>query len=130
MDKVKILVIDDEKEILTLVKRRLELEGYEVHTAGNGDEGLKRAKTLKPNLIICDVMMPEKDGFEVLREIRQDKTQNTIFVMLTAVDDFDKIKKAYDDEANFYVTKPVNLATLSKNVRILLNLAKGRSDCQ
>jgi DNA-binding response OmpR family regulator len=124
MDKLKILIIDDEKDFVEILRERIELEGYEVLTAHDGEEGLKKAQKQKPDLIICDVRMPKKDGFEVLKALKQDKGFHTPFIMLTAVDDFDKIKEAYEDKANFYVTKPVDLARLLNNVRIVLNLSK------
>ena len=66
MDKTKILIIDDEKDLLDLLKEKLELEGYEVVTASDGEEGLISAQVCEPDLIICDIKMPKKDGFEVL----------------------------------------------------------------
>ena len=126
MDKTKILVIDDEKELLDLLKEKLELEGYEVVTAGNGEEGLISAQVCEPDLIICDIKMPKKDGFEVLKELKQRANFRAPFIMLTVVDDYDKIKKAYEEEADFYITKPVELYKLSKNIKILLNLAQSK----
>lgn len=128
MHNSKILVIDDEKDFLDLIYERLKLEGYHVITAFDGEDGLHKAKTWHPDLIICDVKMPRKDGFEVLKSLRQEPSFRVPFIMLTVVDDFDKIKKAYDEEADFYVTKPVELANLSKNIRILLNLSKTRKE--
>lgn len=126
MDKTKILVIDDEKDLLDLLKEKLELEGYEVVTAGDGEEGLISAQVCEPDLIICDIKMPKKDGFEVLKELKQRANFRAPFIMLTVVDDFDKIKKAYEEEADFYITKPVELYKLSKNIKILLNLAQSK----
>ena len=128
MDRDKILIIDDEQGFLDLVSERLELEGYDVATAFDGENGIQKAKTWHPDLIICDVKMPKKDGFEVLKNLRHEKNMRVPFVMMTLVDDFEKIKKAYDEEADFYVTKPVELARLSKNIRILLNLSQTRKE--
>ena len=126
MGKTKILVIDDEKDLLDLLKEKLELEGYEVVTAGDGEEGLISAQVCAPDLIICDIKMPKKDGFEVLKELKQHANFRAPFIMLTVVDDFDKIKEAYEDKADFYITKPVELHKLSKNIKILLNLAQSK----
>lgn len=128
MYRNKILIIDDEQDFLDLVGERLKLEGYDVATAFDGENGLQKAKTWHPDLIICDVKMPKKDGFEVLKNLRHETNIRVPFVMLTVVDDFEKIKKAYDEEADFYVTKPVELASLSKNIRILLNLSQTRKE--
>jgi len=124
MDKAKILVIDDEQGFLDLMTEQLELGGYEVTTALNGESAIKKARRVKPDIVICDVRMPKKDGFEVLRELRKAEDFQAPFIMLTALDDFDKIKEAYKDEADFYVTKPVRFHKLLENIRILLNLSE------
>ena len=69
MSKTKILLIDDEVDFLCIVKEKLELEGYEVITAKDGEEGLNKAQSLRPDLIICDIMMPKKNGFPVRLDI-------------------------------------------------------------
>ena len=126
MQKAKILLIDDEKALLNLLRENLQAEGYEVITASDGEEGLKKAQNEKPDLVICDVIMPKKDGFEVLKVLRQNTKFQVPFIMLTVVNDFEKIKKAYYEEADFYVTKPVKLAKLVKNIQILLNISKNK----
>jgi len=128
MDKAKILLIDDEIDFLDMVREKLELEGYEVITAKNGEEGLDRARLARPDLIICDIMMPGKNGFEVLRNLKRSGDNRAPFVMLTVVNDFERIKEAYEDEADFYVTKPVELDKLINNVRVLLNLAGSKKN--
>ncbi len=124
MAKEKILVIDDEKEFLDILKIRLNMEGYYVITAPNGMEGIRRVKEDKPDLVICDIKMPIKDGYEVLREIRKDVSKHLPVIMSSVIDDFNNIDKAYEDEANFYASKPVEIETLSRNIRTLLNLYK------
>lgn len=126
MAKEKILVIDDEKDFLDVMEKRLNVEGYHVLTALNGIEGLKMAKEKRPDLIICDIKMPIKDGFEVLREIRKNISAKLPIIIASAMDDHDKISRAYDGEANFYASKPIEMATLTRNIRTLLNLYKSR----
>lgn len=126
MDKAKILIIDDEKDFLEMLRESLELNEYLVETALNGKEGIKKAKEFKPNLVISDVRMPKKDGFEVLKTLKEDSEFRAPVIMLTAVDDFEKIKEAYDDEADFYATKPVHLESLLNNIRVLLNISKDK----
>ncbi|MBL7068351.1 MAG: response regulator [Candidatus Omnitrophica bacterium] len=128
MAKEKILVIDDEKEFLSLLESRLGAEGYEVITASNGIEGLERVREQKPDLVVCDIGMPLKDGFEVLKEIREGVDKRLPVIIASVVDDFDKITKVYEDEADFFVSKPVEIITLSKNIRTLLNLCKGKRE--
>lgn len=123
MGKPVILVIDDEKEFLDLMKKGLEPAGYEVITADNGSEGLTKARDYKPDLVICDIKMPKKDGLQVLKELRQDEgLRYTSFIMLTVIDDFKKVREVYDEEANYYITKPVELDKLLKNIPTLLRL--------
>lgn len=126
MAKEKILIIDDEKDFLDSLKDVLESEDYGVTTARDGQEGLIKAKVTKPDLIICDIRMPKKDGFEVLKSLRKDLKIGSPFIMLTALDDFRKAKEAYADKADFYVTKPVDPFMLLKNIRTLLNLCRGK----
>ncbi len=124
MEREKILIIDDEKDFLSLLQGALSGEGYDVVSAVDGDEGLNKAKKDKFDLIICDIRMPKKDGYEVLKGVRQDVDKHLPFIMLTAIEDFKNIEEAYDYEADFYMSKPVEFVSLLKNVRILLNLHK------
>ncbi len=125
MAKPKILLIDDEKEFLDFMLKGLLPSGYEVLTAEDGDAGLIKARMFRPDMIICDVKMPIKNGFEVLSQIRKDPSFNRVpFIMLTAVDDLKKAEKAYDQEADFYVTKPVEFAKLLQQITLLLNLSE------
>ena len=82
----KILLIDDEPDILEFVKYNLERDGYEVHTAPNGQEGLETALAVKPHLILLDMMMPVMDGIETCKAIRESPTlKNVMVVFLSAV---------------------------------------------
>ena len=126
MAKIKILLIDDEEDLVLLMTKKLESEGYDVMSASNGEEGITKAKADKPDLVICDLKMPVKDGFEVLKELRQKKNINAPFIMLTGMDDFDKVKKAYENEADFYVPKAIDPDKLIAKIRTLLNISKNR----
>ena len=130
----KILVIDDESRFRDIIKERLLKEGYEVETAIDGEEGLSKAKEVSPDLIICDMKMPKMDGFEVLEDLRKKENLGTPFIMLTSIGDFDKIQNAYENEANFYITKPVVYTKLFEetklldNVRVLLSFPGGSAE--
>ena len=80
MDEYKILLVDDEKDILEFLSYNLEKEGFTVFTASNGEKGLELVKEHKPDLIILDVMMPEMDGIEVCQEIRNIKELDEILI--------------------------------------------------
>ncbi len=117
----KILLIDDEADVLEFLSYNLKKEGYEILKAGSGREGLKLARRQKPHLIIMDVMMPGMDGFAVCREIRQlPGMDDTIVVFLTARgEDYSQIE-GFDAGADDYLTKPIKPRVLTSRVKALL----------
>ena len=116
-----ILVVDDEKRLVSLVESYLTQEGYRVVTAYNGREALTVARREKPDLIVLDLMMPEMDGYEFMRQHRAE--QNTPIVLLTArVDDEEKII-GLELGADDYVTKPFRPRELTARVRAVLRRA-------
>ncbi|MEA5541962.1 EAL domain-containing protein [Limnoraphis robusta Tam1] len=103
----KILIIEDEEAIRENISELLELEGFEVETTTNGIEGLKQAKHIIPDLIICDVMMPKLDGYGVLMELRKHpETANIPFVFLTAKTERTDLRQGMNLGADDYLTKP------------------------
>jgi len=126
MADVKILVIDDEEELLDLLQISLRLEGYEVIIAQNGKEGLEKFEKENPDLVLCDIIMPEMDGFEVLTKIRQNSKKWVPVIMFSATTDSERIQKSWKQDADFYLPKPVNPSILSRNIKTLLNMAKDR----
>lgn len=113
-----ILIIDDESSIRANVQRFLRLEGYVVHEAMNGLAGLASVATNRPDLILCDVMMPEMDGFAVLAKLREDANTATIpFIFLTASVEQDDQRFGLAIGANAYLSKPFNLSELLALVR-------------
>ncbi|MDR7854992.1 response regulator [Tissierella sp.] len=111
----KILVIDDEKAIVDIIKFNLEKEGYKVETAYDGEEGVNLVNKYMPELVILDVMMPKKDGFQVLKEIRT--KYNTPVIMLTAKEE--EVDKVLGLElgADDYITKPFSMRELIARVK-------------
>ena len=126
MTKAKILIIDDTPELLELLTKPLELDGYSVATAIDGEDGLAKFDEFAPDLIICDIMMPKMNGYEVLHAIKKRQTRWIPFIMLSAISDFKKIKEAYDGDSDFYMTKPVEPGILKKNIETLLHLVQFR----
>jgi DNA-binding response OmpR family regulator len=114
----KILVVDDETELLKALSIRLETSGYEVITASDGQEGLEKAKSLNPDLIVLDILMPKMDGYEVCRMLKFDEKYKSIpVIMLTAkTQDIDKAmgKKV---GANDYITKPFETQDLIDKIK-------------
>lgn len=116
-----VLVVDDEKNIVQLARLYLNKEGFRVEAAYDGAQALEKAKTLRPDLIILDIMMPEMDGLSVCRELR--KTSNVPIIILTARgDDVDRIV-GLELGADDYVTKPFNPRELVARVKAVLRRA-------
>jgi two-component system, OmpR family, alkaline phosphatase synthesis response regulator PhoP len=102
-----ILLVDDEPSIRETVSFILEMEGYRVVTAGNGDEALEQIRRLQPPVVLLDAMMPRRDGFDVCRTVKSDPAlAATKIVMLTALGQKTDQEKAMVAGADFYVTKP------------------------
>ncbi|MCC7035643.1 MAG: response regulator transcription factor [Acidobacteria bacterium] len=118
----RILVIEDEPQMLLGLRDNLELEGYDVVTATDGEEGLARAAATSPDLVILDVMLPRKSGFDVCRELRA-RANATPIVMLTARSaETDKVL-GLELGADDYVTKPFSITELLARVRAVLRRA-------
>ncbi|WP_195571982.1 response regulator transcription factor [Paenibacillus sp. 1001270B_150601_E10] len=114
-----ILVVDDDEKITSMLKRGLVFEGFEVLTANNGAEGLREMMIREPDLLILDVMMPEVDGLEVVRRMRE-AGSNVPVLMLTAKDAIQDRVKGLDLGADDYLVKPFALEELLARVRALL----------
>lgn len=117
----KILIVDDEKDLIDTLSFRLEAAGYEVVSAKNGQEALSQVKAQRPDLILLDVMMPILDGCQVCRMLKFDeKFRNTPIIMLTArSQDKDKLT-GHEVGADDYVTKPFDSADLLAKIKKLL----------
>jgi DNA-binding response OmpR family regulator len=117
----KILVVDDEPEVVMVVETRLTLNGYEVITAKDGPEALDRAKAEKPDLIILDLMLPKMDGYKVCGLLKSDARYSKIpIILFTArVQDSDRAM-GKDVRADSYVTKPFDAEVLLEKIKELL----------
>lgn len=105
-EKIKVLLIEDEREVAELYKLKLTLDGYEVVAAYSGQEGLDKAFKENPELIFLDIKMPEMDGFEVLKKLRESsKTKATPIIILSNFDEQDLIEKGLTLGANEYLIK-------------------------
>lgn len=122
---IKILLVDDEPDILEIIGYNLSAEGYQIITAETGVEGVKKAKKEKPHLIILDVMMPELDGIEACEQIRKiSDLRNTIITFLTARgEDYSQVA-GFDAGADDYITKPIKPKVLVSKVKALLRRLK------
>lgn len=121
MENAKILLVDDEQDILDILGYNLEKHGFQTIEAHNGNEAIKKAKKEKPDLIILDVMMPEMDGMETCQQLREvPYLKDTLIVFLSARgEDYSQIA-GYDAGADDYITKPIRPNVLISKVKAIL----------
>jgi two-component system, OmpR family, alkaline phosphatase synthesis response regulator PhoP len=119
--KFKILLVDDEPDILEFMDYNLKKEGYQVVTAKNGKEAIKLARQVHPDLVVLDIMMPEMDGMETCRQLREiEEFQKTLIVFLTARnEDYTQIA-GFDVGADDYITKPIKPRVFLSRIKALL----------
>jgi DNA-binding response OmpR family regulator len=123
----RILVVDDEIQLITMVQMRLEANGYEVITANDGQEGLEKAKTENPDLIMLDVMMPKMDGYKVCGLLKNDARYSKIPVILfTARAQQNDKDVGTEVGADAYITKPFEPPVLLGKIQELLNKAASK----
>jgi diguanylate cyclase (GGDEF)-like protein len=130
-DKEKILVVDDDKFNVTLMRELCETAGYAVAEAHDGIEAIKQVHAETPDLVLLDIMMTGKNGFEVCRELRADeKTAELPIIIVTALDDLDSKMRGIELGADDYVTKPFRLFELQQRIRTALDLRRYRHQLQ
>lgn len=121
----KILIVDDEPDILEFIKYLLEREDYKVETAANGIEAIQKSKTFKPDLILMDVMMPIMDGIEACRQIKlQPDTKNIFIIFLTARSEEYSEIAGFEAGADDYINKPVKPRVLLSRIKAILKRGK------
>jgi len=122
-EKKKILVVDDEKDILTLLSSRLEMSGFEVSTARDGFEAIEKIKTIKPDLVILDIMLPKMDGFQVARLFKFDLDYKDIpIIFLTAKASEEDKNMAKEVGGDYYFVKPFNFQEMLQKIKDILKL--------
>lgn len=126
--KAKILIVDDDPDILEFLSYNLKKENYKIYIAENGKEAIEKAKKHKPDLILLDIMMPQMDGIEVCEILRCDKNlENTLICFLTARgEDYSQIA-GFDAGADDYVAKPIKPSVLIKRIQALLKRKKTKN---
>lgn len=129
MSKEKILLVDDEPDIIEFLGYNLTKEGYDVTTSTSGKEAVALAKKIKPDLILLDVMMPEMDGIETCQEIRGiDDIKNTLIAFLSARgEDYSQVA-GLDAGADDYITKPIKPRLLASRVKAILRRKSGAEE--
>jgi CheY-like chemotaxis protein len=123
--KKTIMVVDDNPDIITIVRTILEGKGYNVLSASSGPELLEMLKSHKPDLIILDIMMPEMDGLEVLTRLKgMNDTTAIPIILLTAKVQYEDVLGGYKLGADYYITKPFTSTQLVNGINLLLGEAK------
>ncbi len=115
----RILVVDDEEELVAVLKEFLTTKGYEVHTAFNGMQAIAKVKEVRPHIVFLDIIMPGMDGFETLKEIKRIDPAAAV-IMATAISDEAKANKAIELGADDYIIKPFHLKYLETVVLVKL----------
>ena len=124
-NKKTIMVVDDNPDIITIVKTILEGKGYGVLSASSGPELLNMLKSQKPDLIILDIMMPEMDGLEVLTRLKgMSDTTSIPIILLTAKVQYEDVLGGYNLGADYYITKPFTSTQLVNGINLLLGEGK------
>lgn len=120
----KVLVVDDEPNLLRSLAQYLAIEDFVVETASNGEEALEKVSSFVPELILLDVMMPGMDGFEVLAKIKEHPVhKDTPVIMLTAKDQSSDVLKGYQSGATSYLVKPFDFDELVETITQTLSLS-------
>lgn len=118
MGKKRILIVDDEKDVCELISDMLKRDGYETLTAFAGEEGLQKATGEQPDLVLLDIILPDIDGFEVLRRLRNSaETQKVPVVIVSGKADTASLFKAKDLKSNDYIIKPFTSQDLLRSIK-------------
>ncbi|OJU65210.1 MAG: DNA-binding response regulator [Armatimonadetes bacterium 55-13] len=120
---MKLLIVDDEPTILETVETKFRKEGFSTFTADSAEEGMRLFRRIKPDLVILDIMLPQRSGYDFCRAVRRDSQTPIIFISAKA-DEADRIK-GLELGADDYVVKPFNLSELSARVKAILRRATG-----
>ncbi len=123
----KILVVDDSKDAVDVLSKRLIREGYEVAVAFDGEEALLKVKEANPDVILLDLMMPKLNGFEVLKEIREkQKDKWRPIIIVSAQAELESLQKCYSMEADHYLIKPCSIDNVLQAVKTMISLLSAR----
>jgi DNA-binding response OmpR family regulator len=120
MDKIKVLLVEDESTLAMIIKDTLDGQEFEIHLAGDGVEGLQKFKEVHPDIIVSDVMMPEMDGFTFVKEMRKINPDIPI-LFLSARSSANDVVEGFESGGNDYLKKPFGMAELIVRIKALLN---------
>ena len=125
----KILVVDDERDVLETLAGRLSREGYEVVTALDGEEALLKVKSDNPDIILLDLTIPKKNGFEVLKEVREQyKDKWRPIIIISGRTELEAVRQCYKLEADHYLTKPCTMDIVLRGIKTMISLIPARRE--
>ena len=122
---IRVLAIDDEADILRMISIKLGKAGYEVITAKDGQEGVEKALSERPDVMLVDVMMPKKNGYQVISEVKENLEEAPVYILLTANSEAEDMKKGFSSGADDFITKPFSPQELIERININL-IRKGK----
>ena len=122
--QIKILMAEDEPDVLAVMGRSIARHGYDVITASNGEEAWEKIKSESPDVILLDINMPVKNGFEVLKLVRENPSEDKWqpVIIISARSELNDIQKSYNLEADHYITKPCQMEDVLKSIRLMVSL--------
>ncbi|MFC1590122.1 response regulator transcription factor [Candidatus Omnitrophota bacterium] len=119
--KMKLLIAEDEPDIRLGLKLQLEARGYEVVEAADGEQAVKMVAKHDPDVVILDLMMPKKDGYTVMKDLREQPKWRPI-ILVSALNETSDVLKGYKQEADYYVTKPYKIDKLIEAIKVMASL--------
>jgi DNA-binding response OmpR family regulator len=124
MENLKILMADDEPDVLDIMAKKIFVQGYTVIKARDGEEAWEKIKSESPDIIILDLNMPKKNGFEVLQQLREDPPEEKWqpVIIVSARNELDDVKKGLSLEAEHYIVKPCSVEHIIKAIKLVANL--------
>ncbi|MCA9398813.1 MAG: response regulator [Candidatus Omnitrophica bacterium] len=133
MGKIKVLMADDEEDILNIMAKKVTQAGYDVIKAIDGQDAWEKICNEVPDIIVLDLNMPKKDGFEVLKELRENppdtKTQQPV-IIVSARRELEDIKQGYEFDADHYISKPCDVEDIIKSIALMVKLLPQRKTSQ
>ena len=123
----KLLVVDDDKDIVEVMNKKLLQEGYDVITAFDGEEAIIKVRDEDPDIILLDLIMPKKNGFEVLEEVRRDYNDRwRPIIIISAKTELASFRKGYELEADHYLTKSCDIGHVLQGIKTMISLIPHR----
>ncbi len=122
--QIKVLMAEDESEVLSIMSKKIAAEGYTVITANDGEEAWEKIQKERPDVIVLDLIMPKRNGFEVLRSIRERPTSGhwQPVIIVSAKRELEDLQEGYALEADHYITKPCQIEDILRSIKLMIRL--------